>query len=173
MLTQRLTLSGSSSFRSGLIHACSDQVPGRPDRPDDVIRILTASVATCSPEHGRAGHRATQDTESSTAMTPPGIVRVRTWPWPWSGSGSRAWRESCGQTGITMRCCGTEAVRRGLRAAGGLAGHGDELRYASFDMSDQVGAADGNQPVGAGLLRSMFAEAEEVGEGRQVRRPGR
>ena len=59
-----------------------------------------------------------------------------------------------------MRCCGTETARRGLLAAGGLTGHGDELRFASFDMSDQVSAADGNQPVGAGLVRSMFAEAE-------------
>jgi hypothetical protein len=40
-------------------------------------------------------------------------------------------------------------------------------------LLDQVGAADGNQPVGAGLVRSLLAEAEEVGEGRQVRRPGR
>jgi hypothetical protein len=72
-----------------------------------------------------------------------------------------------------MRCCGTEAARRGLLAAGGLTGHGDELRFAWFDMSDQVSAADRNQPVGAGLLRLMFAEAEQVGEGRQLRRPGR
>ena len=71
-----------------------------------------------------------------------------------------------------MRCCGAEAARRGLPAAGGVTGHGNELRFASFDMSDQVGAADRYQPVGAGLLRSMFAEAEEVGEGRQLRRPG-
>jgi preprotein translocase subunit Sec61beta len=40
-------------------------------------------------------------------------------------------------------------------------------------MSDQVREAEGNQPVGAGLVRFMFAETEEVGEGRQVRRPGR
>jgi hypothetical protein len=37
----------------------------------------------------------------------------------------------------------------------------------------RVGAAERGQRVGAVLLRFMFAEAEQVGEGRQVRRQGR
>lgn len=59
------------------------------------------------------------------------------------------------------------------RAVFGKASHGDELRFGSLDVSGQVGAAERGQPDGALPLRPMFAEAEEVGEGRQLRRAGR
>jgi hypothetical protein len=43
----------------------------------------------------------------------------------------------------------------------------------SLAVSGRVGAAKRGLPVGALLLRSVFAEAEEVGEGRRLRRAGR
>ena len=59
------------------------------------------------------------------------------------------------------------------RAVFGKACRGDELRSGSLDVSGQVGAAERGQPDGALLLQPMFAEAEQVGERRQLRRAGR
>ena len=58
-------------------------------------------------------------------------------------------------------CTGGSRCCRGRRQADSRRQHGNREKTLS------------DQPVGAVLLRSVFAEAEEVGEGRQVRRPGR
>ena len=61
--------------------------------------------------------------------------------------------------------------------AHGAIGMKPETRYlwatSPPAQAGQADAAERGQPVGALLFRAVFAEAEQVGQGWQLRRPGR